>query len=157
MKISCVDIYGKTYEFEENEYIERKSVYGVLVENGNVLLVQDKWIQKWGLPGGGFEENETPQEALVREFIEETGLTIDNSMQELVKKEAYFLAPGRKEPWHTKRTIYRVSAKDGKIQKNIHAFDIIHAKYFPLQDISNMGDVIRENDFIQGILTKLLR
>lgn len=57
--------------------ISRTGVYGVAKENGNVLLV----IQKSGpfaglfdLPGGGIEFGEDPNQALHREFIEETGM-----------------------------------------------------------------------------------
>lgn len=40
--------------------------------------------KKWQFPGGGVEEGETPQEATLREIIEETGLII-----ELVSQDAF--------------------------------------------------------------------
>lgn len=57
--------------------ISRTGVYGVAKENGKVLFV----IQKSGpfaglfdLPGGGIEFGQDPNQALHREFIEETGM-----------------------------------------------------------------------------------
>lgn len=48
----------------------------LIVENGKVLLVQQKqpWVYGlWGFPGGHLEPGETPQEAVVREIQEELG------------------------------------------------------------------------------------
>lgn len=54
--------------------------YGVLVEGGRVLLVRSSNPRHdpplWWLPGGGIDFAETPEETVVREFAEETGLVV---------------------------------------------------------------------------------
>lgn len=47
----------------------------VFFEN-TVLLVKHKKHKKWLYPGGHIKINETPEEALIREIMEETGLNI---------------------------------------------------------------------------------
>jgi 8-oxo-dGTP diphosphatase len=44
-----------------------------------VLLVKRRDTPVWVLPGGGIDEGETPEEAAVREFFEETGLRVTPS------------------------------------------------------------------------------
>ncbi len=46
--------------------------------NKNILLVKTTYqrIHPWGLPGGGLEYGEHPEEAVVREVWEETGLRV---------------------------------------------------------------------------------
>lgn len=41
-----------------------------------VLLVKRQDLPIWVLPGGGVEKNETPEDAVVREVAEETGLHV---------------------------------------------------------------------------------
>lgn len=53
-------------------------VYGLLVNDGK-LLVSDEYCAgtyMTKLPGGGLEFGEGPAECIVREFMEETGLTV---------------------------------------------------------------------------------
>ena len=47
-------------------------------ENKNIFLVKSTYqrFHPWGLPGGGLEYGEQPEEAVVREMWEETGLEI---------------------------------------------------------------------------------
>ncbi|MGR6322080.1 NUDIX domain-containing protein [Micromonospora soli] len=59
----------------------RIGAYGVLRdEHGRVLLVRGSAVADfpgvWQLPGGGLEHAEHPERAVVREFAEETGLTV---------------------------------------------------------------------------------
>lgn len=55
----------------------RIRVSGILIENGQILLVQQETSgRKYSIPGGGVDFDESIDQALVREFKEETGITI---------------------------------------------------------------------------------
>ena len=56
------------------EYRERIGAYGVAHRNGAILI--ERTPLGLFLPGGGIEVGETPEEALRREFMEETGFEI---------------------------------------------------------------------------------
>ena len=47
-----------------------------IVETGRVLLLFHRTLQRWLPPGGHLEPGETPDEAALREVLEETGLSI---------------------------------------------------------------------------------
>ena len=42
----------------------------------SVLLIKRRDVPVWVLPGGGIEPEETPEEAILREILEETGFTV---------------------------------------------------------------------------------
>ena len=52
-------------------------ISGFLIHNGKVLLIYHKILNKWLPPGGHIEKNETPDEAVNREFEEELKLEIE--------------------------------------------------------------------------------
>jgi 8-oxo-dGTP pyrophosphatase MutT (NUDIX family) len=76
---------------------------GALIFNpqGEVLMIQThKWSHKWGIPGGKIKLNESSEDALRREIMEETGLQVTEVRFELVQdcieppefyKKAHFL------------------------------------------------------------------
>lgn len=47
-----------------------------IVKNQKVLLIEHKKLKRWLPPGGRIEENETPDEAALREVYEEVGLRV---------------------------------------------------------------------------------
>lgn len=137
-KIVCVDSYGITHVFAKTAYIDRHGVYGILIKDNNILLVKDIWGKRWGLPGGGIDPNESEEEALAREFKEETGITIAQKITELFSDLSYFLAENETHPWKSIRKIYRVTYKDGTIQESGNNIDVCEVKYFPLNEINNI-------------------
>jgi len=52
-------------------------IAGCIVRNGKVLLVWHKKHNEWLPPGGHIEQNETPNDAVLREVKEETGLDVE--------------------------------------------------------------------------------
>lgn len=58
--------------------MDKKSVATILFKNNRskVLLTKRMDVPVWVLPGGGVEENETMEEAAIRETLEETGLRV---------------------------------------------------------------------------------
>lgn len=76
--ITCRDVNGKECEAPIDKLQFRPSVYGLLIENDNILLTR-QW-DGYDFPGGGIEIDETIPEALKREFYEETGLRIEPIM-----------------------------------------------------------------------------
>ncbi len=55
-------------------------VTGVLIHEGKIFvqkrLSTGVWGNLWEFPGGRIEKDESPQDAIVREFMEETGFTV---------------------------------------------------------------------------------
>ncbi len=56
----------------------RPRACAALIQNDKILMVrhQSPLESYWTLPGGGIDENETPEQAVVREVKEETGLDV---------------------------------------------------------------------------------
>ena len=69
------------------------SVKGVVIQRGRVLVLRNE-RDEWELPGGRLDEGETPEEALVREIQEETGLSA--SVTSLVDAWVYQVTPREK-------------------------------------------------------------
>jgi 8-oxo-dGTP pyrophosphatase MutT (NUDIX family) len=88
-KIVCHDINEEKEEVDVDKLQFRPSVYGILIENGKVLL--SKQWDGYDIPGGGVELDETLDEALKREFVEETGLKI--KVGEIVHCSSAFFNP----------------------------------------------------------------
>jgi len=58
----------------------QKVTAAILIKDGQVLIAKrkkgDRLAEKWEFPGGKIETNETPEECLKREMLEEFGIEV---------------------------------------------------------------------------------
>ncbi|GAB7012383.1 NUDIX hydrolase N-terminal domain-containing protein [Halolamina salina] len=81
-------------------------------EEGQILLMKRPESGLWCLPGGAMEIHESPEEAVVREAHEETGLSIRPE----TLLGAYRLEPNSVHPYTTILLPYLCTVTDGTLQ-----------------------------------------
>ena len=127
--IRCIDHYGKEHDSPIEKFMFRASAYGALKKDDKVLFVQERWTKLWELPGGGVKPHEKLEEALLREFEEETGIIVE--FKKLVTfQEDFFYAEDRDEAWHSLRLIYRVRERGGALKQTGNQDDITASQFF---------------------------
>ena len=68
----------------DDNFYRHMRVYTICVSNGRILVIQKvlgPYIGRYDLPGGRLERGETLEQAVMREFQEETGYCIKNIYQ----------------------------------------------------------------------------
>jgi 8-oxo-dGTP diphosphatase len=104
-------------------YVERTSAYGICARGeANIAIAQigKRAPFEFDLPGGGVEADEDEAAALMREFQEETGLTVWPN-RVIGRAGQYWINKG--EPRNSLATFYEVelSAEDSKPSEPDHA------------------------------------
>lgn len=62
---------------DKNRIMKKSAIAIIFNQKKNaIVLVKRRDVPVWVLPGGGIDDNETPEAAAVREAQEETGLTV---------------------------------------------------------------------------------
>ena len=110
------------------------TVDGVLIEDGRILLIRrgrEPFKGKWALPGGFVEYGERVEDAVIREFREETGLDA-----EIIGLLGVYSDPNRDPRGHTVSIVYLLKRKGGKMRGGDDASD---ARFFPLDDLPEMA------------------
>lgn len=100
--------------------VRRIGAYGLCRDAaGRVLLARNSarsaFPGRWTLPGGGVEQGEHPDDAVVREFAEETGLTVRVAGLHAATADVFRL-PGTDNWEHTDRLIYDVEIVGGDLR-----------------------------------------
>lgn len=74
--VICRDMDGGQHEVPVNSLTWRPAAYAIVVKGDSILLL--KQYNGYDLPGGGIDLGELPEEAVLREVREETGLIVEN-------------------------------------------------------------------------------
>lgn len=112
-----------------------KSVAGIVFspDRTSVLLIQRRDVPVWVLPGGGIDAGESPQNAAVREILEETGFTV--KVQRLVGE---YIPINRL----AKRThLYECAILDGEAKLSPETRSV---RFFPLIELPPLPPPYRE-------------
>lgn len=146
----CVSIYGNIVEIPIEKLRIRVAAYGILKENAKILLVKDKWAHKWELPGGGIKMDENLEDAVIREFKEETGLTA-KVLKFLTYKEGYLYQDDKDLAWKTFRFYFEVEKISGEIiisgnKKDVEKVGYVNIKEIKKEEVkTDVYEVLTEN------------
>lgn len=137
--VICRDVHGGECEVPVEKLRWRPSAYGIVIRDGKLLT--PKHYGRYNLPGGGLDLGETPEEAVIREVKEETGLEVANP-RFLAVTSQFFVWPTAAEGTHFQETILMYYACDfvgGEL--SIDGFDEEEkvyaelAEWLPLDDL----------------------
>jgi ADP-ribose pyrophosphatase YjhB (NUDIX family) len=93
--VECTTHYGKKKLLPKEKLTFRPSVYAIIVNDGNVLLLNTTHTGTYSLPGGGIEIGEPIEDALKREVREETGLEIEIINFYRFEEQFFYYDPGQ--------------------------------------------------------------
>ncbi|MCP2638340.1 NUDIX hydrolase [Microbacterium sp. HD4P20] len=125
----------------------RVAAYAVILDQDDRLLLAH-WNEgrraAWTMPGGGLEPGEDPESAARREVREETGyrVAIDEllGIHSRVIPPGRRLTPGRTEPLHTLRIVYRARLIGGHLRNEVDG-TTDRAEWFALADVRELQRV----------------
>lgn len=116
----------------------------VFDEQGRILLFKHTYRKlAWGIPVGGLEYGEQPEQGVIREFFEESGMTI--VIQQLL------LAESSRYDRHIS-LIYLCKIVNGEFKES---YEVSEIKYFDVDDLPRM--LFDEKDLIREFHRKLFR
>ena len=119
---------------------QTKVVAGLILQNDKLLICQRPNFKdhplKWEFPGGKIKNDETNEEALIREINEELSINIIN-YEELISYNFIYKELNKKVFIY----FYLVNNFSGKVLNNFHK----ELKWIEIKDI-------REYDFLEGDL-----
>ena len=104
----------------------KPAAIGIIFRNNNseVLIVQRRDVPVWVLPGGGIDEGETPEQAVVRELKEETGLLVT-----VTRKTGCYLPAN---PFTSTAHVYECEVISGDLTQSD---ETRHVRYAPMQQL----------------------
>ena len=129
---------------------------GVILKYGDEVLLCKRGPKEtlpniWSIPGGGIENSESPGQAAIREFHEETNIEIDTNL-DLVGIIDNFNDDGTKRGM---MFVFLQNIKDKKVpdlDKATHGHEHTSCKYFKLDDIPKQKEVDQLYDIIKKVL-----
>ena len=74
--VICKDMDGNDHKVSADKLEWRPSAYAIIIKDGALLLSPQ--TNGYDLPGGGIDLGESPEQAVIREVKEETGLEVTN-------------------------------------------------------------------------------
>ena len=146
-----------------NQKLPMRNGVGVIIFNReNKVFVakrKDNPIDKWQMPQGGIDKNESPYNAMRRELFEETSITSIEVLKEIEKWLEYELPPnllgkiwkgkfrGQKQKWF----IVRFLGNDSEINIQTKKPEFIEWKWIEMNELPSV--IV---DFKKDVYIKLL-
>ncbi len=148
--IECTAFLGGSKHAPKEKLTYRPAVYALIRHNHHVLLVSTIRSQKYYLPGGGVEIEESLHAALKREVKEETGIEIEVGQLTRFKEDFFYYDP-LDEAYHSLLFFYTARpqtftlASDDEVQDG----EVENPRWVPWKDLQardfhNHGEIIMQ-------------
>lgn len=135
-KILAHDVFGNQKEIPVKDLKLRVSVYGILKEGDKFLVQRFPKIKKYGIPGGAIELGEIIEEALIREFREETGLLVKPIKLLTVKDDFFYYEENQCQ---SILIFYEVEKISGELLAENNGEDSDKAEFLSLEELKKVG------------------
>jgi 8-oxo-dGTP pyrophosphatase MutT (NUDIX family) len=107
-------------DFDNSKIILRNAGRAIILRENNILMVVLGKTNEYKFPGGGVEENETIEEALKREVLEETGYNVIRVNEKIGAITEYGIAKeGKNNIFKMISEYYIVNIDNNQIDKNL--------------------------------------
>ena len=131
----------------------RVSTYGVAIRDGHILMTQlAEYCTRggsWTFPGGGIDHGEQPQEALIREMFEETGLRVlDHTLF-----DAKSYSESARGPYLAVQLLYRVTV-EGEARVMEEGGTTADVAWIPLNQIDALSLVPFVSEVLRDLISK---
>jgi 8-oxo-dGTP pyrophosphatase MutT (NUDIX family) len=131
-------------------HVTEISYGGVVVRDGELLVITPAGKRVTGLPKGGPNVGESPEETAVREVREETG--INARVRERLGDVRYWYRRGGRKV-HKTVTFFLCDFVSGSTADHDHEVD--DARWIPLRDAERVLSYSGERALVSGALSKL--
>ncbi|WDF79216.1 NUDIX hydrolase N-terminal domain-containing protein [Mucilaginibacter sp. AW1-7] len=111
-------------------------VRGMLLNaEGKILLAKESADGKWSLPGGWADVGYSAKEVIVKEFEEETGLTVvaDRLLAVFDKK----MHPHPPQPFYVYKMVFHCKAVTNAVKQG---FDMLDVEYFDVDNLPELSE-----------------
>jgi ADP-ribose pyrophosphatase YjhB (NUDIX family) len=130
----CFDDNGQIVEVAGSPAGVRPAVYGILIENDQVLLQHHEQSKLWRPPGKVLDEEETPTSAVLRCFQAAAGIT--PVITGLLYAEDRCWADGDGRVWHLSVLYYALKRPAAGVAGMIDFDSAARPEWFPLENLT---------------------
>jgi 8-oxo-dGTP pyrophosphatase MutT (NUDIX family) len=140
---------GEVVEYDGSPLQWRVSVYGVVIENGKVLLLKDRSEVLYDIPGGGIEFGESIEATFLREGKEEVGVELQPT--KLFDARTDFFYHREKKQFFQTLQLFYLAKRIGEMGTPLEA-DIEEVKWVNLEEVVKYKLPVAVEQVIQKIL-----
>jgi 8-oxo-dGTP diphosphatase len=130
--IYCYDRDGEAVSVPADSLLFRPAVYGILIENEQILLSTDRQTGLWHPPGHILEPHETPAQALTHHLRRVAGLT--PLVGPLLFVEDQYLLHENQQPWHLSLLYYALD-RPPYFKMALNEMETFEATWVPLTQV----------------------
>ena len=122
------------------EVMKRESSYGICFKNQRIMLVHSAYNDWWELPGGKLERGELPQDAMRREFQEETGYKVpDQEFEFIGDHKEYFYDDYSDVFWDSKMHFFYFQSLEEEPSFAFDKLDVKDVSWFSKEQVASIG------------------